>query len=46
MIITPLFFELAILALMGVSGISVGLLAGFRHPLLLIPFALLLSVSV
>ena len=46
MIITPLFFELAILALMGVSGISVGLLVGFRHPLLLTPFALLVSVSV
>ena len=43
---TPIIFELMILTLAGLSGISVGLAVGIRRPLLLVPFGLLVSVSV
>jgi len=42
----PASYELFIIAIMGVSGISLGLLAGLRSALLLIPFALAASVVI
>ena len=45
MTLGPALYEMLIIAIMGLSGISLGLLAGLRSVLLLIPFALAASVA-
>jgi hypothetical protein len=46
MTIAPISYELLTMAVFGISGISIGLIAGIRGTFLLVPFGLLASVCI